>query len=96
MRIVLDESKCSSLGMCESVAPDFFEVRDRALIAHATQIDPNGPFFSVPTEVAKQAWPTEDCELVRSLVDSTAPEDDLFAGIPGPAADEADVRPGAA
>ncbi|WP_040339432.1 ferredoxin [Candidatus Blastococcus massiliensis] len=28
MRIVLDENKCSSLGMCESVAPDFFEVRD--------------------------------------------------------------------
>ncbi|MFC7571389.1 ferredoxin [Klenkia terrae] len=28
MRIVLDENKCSSLGMCESVAPDFFEVGD--------------------------------------------------------------------
>ncbi len=28
MRIVLDESKCSSLGMCESVAPDVFEVGD--------------------------------------------------------------------
>ena len=28
MRIVLDETKCSSLGMCESVAPEFFEVGD--------------------------------------------------------------------
>lgn len=28
MKIVLDETKCSSLGMCESVAPDFFEVGD--------------------------------------------------------------------
>ncbi len=28
MKIVLDESKCSSLGMCYSVAPDFFEVGD--------------------------------------------------------------------
>lgn len=28
MRIVLDEDRCSSLGMCESVAPDFFEVGD--------------------------------------------------------------------
>ena len=28
MRIVLDETRCSSLGMCESVAPDFFEVGD--------------------------------------------------------------------
>ncbi len=74
---------------------DFFEVRDQALIAHATQIDPNGPFFWVPTEVAKQAWPTEDFELARSLVESQTPEDDLFAGIPGPAV-EADARPGAA
>jgi len=28
MRIVLDESKCSSLGMCEAAAPAFFEVGD--------------------------------------------------------------------
>lgn len=28
MRIVLDTSACSSLGMCEAVAPDFFEVGD--------------------------------------------------------------------
>lgn len=28
MKIVLDENKCSSLGMCESVAPDLFEVGD--------------------------------------------------------------------
>lgn len=33
MRIVLDESKCSSLGMCESVAPDFFEVGDDGALA---------------------------------------------------------------
>ena len=26
MRVVLDENKCSSLGMCESVAPEVFEV----------------------------------------------------------------------
>lgn len=28
MKIVLDAAKCSSLGMCEAVAPAFFEVRD--------------------------------------------------------------------
>jgi ferredoxin len=33
MRIVLDESKCSSLGMCESVAPAFFEVGDDGALA---------------------------------------------------------------
>ena len=33
MRIVLDEAKCSSLGMCESVAPEFFEVGDDGALA---------------------------------------------------------------
>jgi ferredoxin len=28
MRIVLDETRCCSLGMCEGVAPDVFEVGD--------------------------------------------------------------------
>jgi mycothiol S-conjugate amidase len=60
---------------------DYFGVREDALRAHATQVDPNGPWFAVPLEVQQQAWPTEDYELARSLVDSTIPEDDLFAGI---------------
>ncbi|MGH3417916.1 MAG: mycothiol conjugate amidase Mca [Actinocrinis sp.] len=60
---------------------DYFEVRDRALLAHATQIDPDGPWFGVPMEIQRAAWPTEDYELVRSLVDTTLPEDDLFAGV---------------
>ena len=33
MKIVLDETRCSSLGMCESVAPDFFEVGDDGELA---------------------------------------------------------------
>ncbi|HYY12710.1 MAG TPA: mycothiol conjugate amidase Mca, partial [Kineosporiaceae bacterium] len=60
---------------------DYFPVRDRALLAHATQIDPQGWFFSIPLELQRRVWPTEDFELVRSLVDSTTPEDDLFAGV---------------
>lgn len=28
MRIVLDETRCSSLGICEATAPEFFEVGD--------------------------------------------------------------------
>jgi mycothiol S-conjugate amidase len=70
---------------------DYFAVRDQALIAHATQIDPQGHWFEVPLEVHQQAWPTEDYELARTVVDSPVPEDDLFAGIatrPGPAAGE--------
>jgi mycothiol S-conjugate amidase len=60
---------------------DYFPVRDRALIAHATQIDPDGPWFHVPLEVQQKVWPTEDYELVKSTVAPDLPEDDLFAGI---------------
>lgn len=28
MRIVADHGKCDGLGMCEAMAPDFFEVGD--------------------------------------------------------------------
>jgi mycothiol S-conjugate amidase len=60
---------------------EYFPVRDRALLAHATQIDPEGPWFAVPLEVHQHAWPTEDYELVESVVDVDVPEDDLFAGL---------------
>ncbi|MCZ4122079.1 mycothiol conjugate amidase Mca [Streptomyces sp. H39-S7] len=60
---------------------DFFEIRDKALLAHATQIDPDGAWFHVPMEIQQEVWPTEDYELARSLVDTSLPEDDLFAGI---------------
>jgi mycothiol S-conjugate amidase len=60
---------------------DFFAVRDRALLAHATQVDPDGLWFHVPLEIQQETWPTEDFELARSLVDTQIPEDDLFAGI---------------
>jgi mycothiol S-conjugate amidase len=60
---------------------DYFEVRDQALIAHATQVDPTSFWFACPLEIQQKAWPTEDYELARSLVDTTKPEDELFAGI---------------
>ncbi|PKQ21696.1 MAG: mycothiol conjugate amidase Mca, partial [Actinobacteria bacterium HGW-Actinobacteria-5] len=60
---------------------DFFEVRNRALLAHATQIDPDGRWFAVPLEIQKAGWPTEDYQLVRSTVAVTLPESDLFAGV---------------
>ncbi|KRV46986.1 mycothiol conjugate amidase Mca [Wenjunlia vitaminophila] len=60
---------------------EYFPVRDKALIAHATQIDPDGPWFRIPIEVQQEVWPTEDFELAKSLVDTTLPEDDLFAGV---------------
>ncbi len=61
---------------------DFFDQRDEALRAHATQIDPDGFFFAVPNDVQADLWPTEEYELVMSHVPTTVPEDDLFAGVP--------------
>ena len=63
---------------------DWFGVRDQALLAHATQINPDGHWFAVPREIQAEVWPTEDFELVTSHVDSAVPEDDLFTGIPAP------------
>ncbi|MBQ0868301.1 mycothiol conjugate amidase Mca [Streptomyces smyrnaeus] len=60
---------------------DFFEIRDKALIAHATQIDPDGGWFRVPLEIQRDVWPTEEYELAKSRVATSLPEDDLFAGI---------------
>ena len=60
---------------------DYFEVRDQALLAHATQIAPDSSWFACPLDVQRAAWPTEDYHLARSLVDTELPEDDLFAGV---------------
>jgi mycothiol S-conjugate amidase len=60
---------------------DYFDVRDEALLAHATQIDPNGTWFAVPRDMQKEIWPTEDYELALSRIGDIAPEDDLFTGL---------------
>jgi len=60
---------------------DFLWARSGALLAHATQIDPEGGWFACPREVQVAAWPTEDFHLARSVVDTEKPEDDLFAGV---------------
>lgn len=60
---------------------EFFDRRDAALVAHATQIDPEGWFFAVPRDVEAEVWPTEDFELAESRVPTEIPEDDLFAGL---------------
>ncbi|WP_066583325.1 mycothiol conjugate amidase Mca [Corynebacterium provencense] len=59
----------------------WFSRRDAALRAHATQIDPEGPFFAVSTELQERVWPTEEFELADSRVPTTLPENDLFTGV---------------
>lgn len=60
---------------------EYFGLRDDALRAHATQIDPDSRWFAVPQALQQQLWPTEEYELARCLVDTTVPEDDLFSGV---------------
>ena len=59
----------------------WFDRRDAALRAHATQIDPSGFFFAIPRDLEADVWPVEEYELAESRVPVTLPEDDLFAGI---------------
>ncbi|SYZ34207.1 1D-myo-inositol 2-acetamido-2-deoxy-alpha-D-glucopyranoside deacetylase [Propionibacterium australiense] len=60
---------------------EYFDRSDDALRAHASQIDPDGFWFAVPTEIRRRAWPTEDYQLVYSAVPTRMPERDLFAGL---------------
>lgn len=60
---------------------DFFDVRDRALRAHASQVAPDHPFFFWPNDIQRRTWPYEDFQLIESRVDGPAEETDLFDGI---------------
>jgi mycothiol S-conjugate amidase len=62
---------------------DYFGQRDQALLAHATQIDPDGFFFAVPRDLEREVWSVEEFELAQSRVPTSVPEDDLFAGLRG-------------
>ncbi|MEO6989041.1 MAG: mycothiol conjugate amidase Mca [Aquihabitans sp.] len=60
----------------------FYSARSGALRAHATQIDPESPFwFGLPDGVVAGLYPWEDYHLAESRVPTELPETDLFAGI---------------
>ena len=59
----------------------WFGIRDEALRAHATQVEPDGPWLALPTELEARAWPTEDFDLVHTAVPVPWHETDLFAGL---------------
>jgi mycothiol S-conjugate amidase len=68
---------------------DFLHKRREALLAHRTQVDPEGFWMRLPDDVVREVFPWEEFVLARSLVDSGVgegePEDDLFAGLRAPA-----------
>ena len=63
--------------------------RRAALLAHATQVDPEGHWMAIPDELVRGVYPWEDYILARTLVEGTVPEngfeEDLFAGLREPA-----------
>jgi mycothiol S-conjugate amidase len=80
MRSWMDESP--SRATTRVPVGDFFEVGNEALRSHASQVAPDSMFFFWPVDLQREAWPTEDYELVESNVPTELPETDLFAGIP--------------
>ncbi|MFZ7088378.1 mycothiol conjugate amidase Mca [Curtobacterium sp. RRHDQ10] len=68
----------------------YFDARDAALRAHASQVPTDSAFFFWPNDLLASIWPTEDFQLVASRVPATVPETDLFTGV------REDVEPGRA
>ncbi len=59
----------------------FVDLGRDALRAHRTQVDPDGFWFAVPTEIVESVYPWEDFELLYSGVGWSEGEDDLFFGM---------------
>jgi mycothiol S-conjugate amidase len=60
---------------------DYLTVARQALLAHATQIDPDGRWFALPEDIIRDVYPWEEFERAHSRVDARIPEDSLFAGL---------------
>ncbi|PPF83004.1 mycothiol conjugate amidase Mca [Subtercola sp. Z020] len=74
------------LATTQIPAGEFFEARDRALLAHASQVSPDSSFFFWPNELQRTAWPFEDYQLIDSKVPlpetvEGSYESDFFTGI---------------
>jgi mycothiol S-conjugate amidase len=67
---------------------EYLPRRRAALLAHRTQVDPEGFWMRLPDDVLREIYPWEEYVLARSLVDTGVPvgelEDDLFAGLRSP------------
>jgi ferredoxin len=61
MRIVVDWDRCTGMGMCESLAPDVFEVDDDGSLQIHAETVPEGMESDVREAVA--SCPTEALSL---------------------------------
>lgn len=61
MKIIVDRTKCTGLGICESLAPDAFEINDEGELVLKTEEVPDGQLADV--ESAVSGCPTEALRL---------------------------------
>ncbi|WP_435061951.1 ferredoxin [Amycolatopsis thermoflava] len=61
MEIIVDRAKCTSLGICESLAPDVFEVDDNGELVLKAETVPDGLRDDVEAAIA--GCPTEALRL---------------------------------
>jgi len=62
MKIQLDREKCTGLGICESLAPEVFEVNDEGDLVMLTDTVPDGMLDDVEAAIA--GCPTEALRLL--------------------------------
>ncbi len=60
---------------------EWFRRRDEALLAHVTQIDPDGRWFALSRQIEASVFPFECFAVEAGLPVTDAPADDLFVGI---------------
>ena len=63
MKITVDRNKCTGLGICESLAPEVFEVNDAGDLVLLTDAVPDGCLAQVEEVIA--GCPTEALGLER-------------------------------
>jgi len=64
MKILLDRAKCTGLGICESLAPDVFEVDENGDLVMLTDVVPDGLLDDVEAAIA--GCPTEALRLASA------------------------------
>jgi mycothiol S-conjugate amidase len=77
-----DEDSVTNRVTARIDCANWFPIREQALKAHETQIDPN-TWFVLPNEKLAEIWPTEDYELAISRIGEIVEETDLFEGLRG-------------
>ena len=63
MKVVVDFAKCTGLGICESMAPEFFEVNDEGQLELLKEDVSDDELLSV--EEAVSGCPTEALRIER-------------------------------